>query len=335
MVNITCLLLIINKQFKGVINMNNFKKVGLTALAGSLLATSAYAGAMSVAGSASIGVKNNSGSNTHGKVWTMGNQLTFSGSGETDGGINVSLSFVIDQGDDATTGIANAPFDSHSLTLSTDSMGTLVFSGEGGSSAQSTLDGTAAGDIWDNGLGISSPSASEAGNNSMMYTLPSLMDDLTVQASYSPGGAGGPSATAYRIGYTGFEGLTLDYAVGDTETIGSQAETTTMKASYAISSFTISASNTEHDAVSANSDEDVASWNIAYTVNDDLSVAYGVETHETEGSAVDEEGEKLNVSYTTGGMTLSATQFNFEGSGNTAGAAGEKERWSLSATFAF
>ena len=54
MVNITCLLLIINKQFKGVINMNNFKKVGLTALAGSLLATSAYAGAMSVAGSASI-----------------------------------------------------------------------------------------------------------------------------------------------------------------------------------------------------------------------------------------------------------------------------------------
>ena len=41
--------------------MNNFKKVGLTALAGSLLATSAYAGAMSVAGSASIGVKNNAG----------------------------------------------------------------------------------------------------------------------------------------------------------------------------------------------------------------------------------------------------------------------------------
>ena len=46
MINIWRLLLIINKQFKGVINMNNFKKVGLTALAGSLLATSAYADAM-------------------------------------------------------------------------------------------------------------------------------------------------------------------------------------------------------------------------------------------------------------------------------------------------
>ena len=73
-------------------------------------------------------------------------------------------------------------------------MGTLVFSGEGGSSAASTLDGTAAGDIWDNGFGISSPSASEAGNNSMLYTLPSLMDGLSVSLSYSPGGAGGPSA---------------------------------------------------------------------------------------------------------------------------------------------
>ena len=30
----------------------------------------------------------------------MGNQLTFSGSGELDNGLNVSLSFVLDQGDD-------------------------------------------------------------------------------------------------------------------------------------------------------------------------------------------------------------------------------------------
>ena len=163
------------------------------------------------------------------------------------------------------------------------------------------------------------------------------MDDLTLVGSYSPGGAGGGSATAYRIGYSGITGLSVDYGVGDTETVGSQAETSTTKVSYAMEQFplTVSASQTKHDAVAANSDEDVESWNVAYTVTDDLSVAYGVETHDTEGSNVDEEAEKLNVSYTTGGMTLSATQFNFEGSGNTAGAAGEKERWSLSATFAF
>ena len=314
----------------------NIKKVGLTALAASLVSVSAYAGEMSVSGGASIGLKNTSKSAT-GKSWTMGNQLDFSGSGELDNGMTVSLAFTLDQADDSTTGITNAPFDSHSVTVSSDAMGTLVFSGEGGSSAQSSIDTTAAGDLWDNGSGFTTPLSAEAGNNSIMYTLPSFVDDVTVKASYSPGGAGGASATSFGLGYTGVDGLTLDYAVGDTETVGSMTEHTTMKGSYAISSFTLSYSNTDSDveASSTTKDEEITSYNIAYTVSDDLSIAYGTETIETQGSATDEETEKFNVSYTTGGVTLSATQYNFEGSGNTAGATGEKERWALSATFAF
>ena len=314
----------------------NIKRIGLTALAASLVSVSAYAGEMSVSGGASIGLKNTSKSAT-GKSWTMGNQLDFSGSGELDNGMTVSLAFTLDQADDSTTGITNAPFDSHSVTVSSDAMGTLVFSGEGGSSAQSSIDTTAAGDLWDNGSGFTTPLAAEAGNNSMMYTLPSFVDDVSVKASYSPGGAGGASATSFGLGYTGVDGLTLDYAVGDTETVGAMAEHTTMKGSYAISSFTLSYSNTDSDveASSTTKDEEITSYNIAYTVTDDLSIAYGTETIDTEGQNTDEDGEKYNVSYTTGGVTLSATQYNFEGSGNTAGVAGEKERWALSATFAF
>ena len=314
----------------------NIKRIGLTALAASLVSVSAYAGEMSVSGGASIGLKNTSKSAT-GKSWTMGNQLDFSGSGELDNGMTVSLAFTLDQADDSTTGITNAPFDSHSVTVSSDSMGTLKFSGEGGDSAQSSIDTTAAGDLWDNGSGFTSPLSAEAGNNSIMYTLPSFVDDVSVKASYSPGGAGGASATSFGLGYTGVDGLTLDYAVGDTETVGAMAEHTTMKGSYAISSFTLSYSNTDSDveASSTTKDEEITSYNIAYTVTDDLSIAYGTETIDTEGQNTDEDGEKYNVSYTTGGVTLSATQYNFEGSGNTAGVAGEKERWALSATFAF
>ena len=314
----------------------NIKKIGLTALAASLVSVSAYAGEMSVSGGASIGLKNTSKSAT-GKSWTMGNQLDFSGSGELDNGMTVSLAFTLDQADDSTTGITNAPFDSHSVTVSSDAMGTLVFSGEGGSSAQSSIDTTAAGDLWDNGSGFTSPLSAEAGNNSLMYTLPSFVDDVSVKASYSPGGAGGASATSFGIGYTGVEGLSFDYAIGDTETVGAMAEHTTILASYAIGSFTLGYSNTDSDveASSSTKDEEIISYNVAYTISDDLSVAYGTETIETEGQATDEEGEKYNVSYTTGGVTLSATQYNFEGSGNTAGVAGEKERWALSATFAF
>jgi outer membrane protein OmpU len=76
----------------------------MPALAGSLVATSAFAGAMSVAGSASMKVQHvNGGAADTGKAFSMGNQLTFSGSGELDNGLNVSLSFVLDQGDDTKT----------------------------------------------------------------------------------------------------------------------------------------------------------------------------------------------------------------------------------------
>ena len=322
--------------------MNTFKKVGLTALAGSLVVSSAVAGEMSVAGSASIGLKNTTKTSS-GKSWTMGNQLTFSGSGELDNGMNVSLSFVIDQNDDTTLGQSaretNSPFDSHSVTVSSDALGSLVFSGEGGSSAQSAIDTTAAGDIWDNGSDNDAVKASEAGNNSMLYTLPSVLDDLTAKVSYSPGGAGGASATAWHLSYAGVDGLTLDLAEGETNTIGSEATATTMKASYAYSSFTLSYSNTDyvHDLSSA-TDEEVTSWNIAYTVSDDLSIAYGEETIDTEGSAIDEENSKINVSYTTGGVTLAATQYYFDNGGNSnteSASTGDSERWSVSATFAF
>ena len=78
--------------------MNNFKKIGLTALAGSLVATSVYAGEMSVAGSASWRISNHAGTDG-GKTMAMGNQLTFTGGGEMDNGMNVALSFILDQGD--------------------------------------------------------------------------------------------------------------------------------------------------------------------------------------------------------------------------------------------
>ena len=313
--------------------MNTMKKIGLTALAGSLVVTSAFAGAMSVSGGASLTLKNNNNSST-GKAFTMGNQLTFSGSGELDNGLDVSLSFVIDQGDD--TAIGSGPFDSHSLTIGSDSLGTLVFSGEGGSSAQSAIDGTAAGDIWDNGFGITSPAASQAGNNSMMYTLPSFADDITIKASYSPDGANYQSSTAMSVSYTGYEGLTLDLGVGENnKTVAATADATTMKMSYAYGSFTIGYSDTNYDSEAASTDEDNTSFKLSYTVTDDLSVTYGQETFESEGSTTDEEFESIGVTYTSGGMTIAASQIEADNVGNSTAASADKERWKISATFAF
>ena len=309
----------------------NIKKIGLTALAASLVSVSAHAGALSVAGGASIGLKNTSKTST-GKSWTMGNSVTLTGSGELDNGMNVAVSFELDAGVD--TGTGTGPFDSHSVTISSDELGTLVFAGHGGSSAQSAIDTTAAGDAWNNGSNFT-VGASSTSDNMLTYTLPTIMDDVTAVVSYTPGAAGVDSASAWRLGYTGVEGLSVDYAVGDNETVGAKAEATTFKASYAYSSFTLSYSNNEYDTEAATGGQDIDSWNLAYTVNDDLSVAYGTETHDTEAQNVDEEAEYVNVSYTTGGVTLSASQYMYEGDSNTAGAGGEIDRWALSATFAF
>ena len=138
------------------------------------------------------------------------------------------------------------------------------------------------------------------------------------------------------VSYTGFEGLTLDLGVGENNAAAAAtADATTMKMSYAYGSFTIGYSDTSYDSEAASSDEDVSSIKLSYTVTDDLSVTYGTETHETEGSTTDEEVESIGVTYTSGGMTIAASQIEADNVGNSTAASADKERWKISATFAF
>jgi outer membrane protein OmpU len=312
--------------------MNKLKKIGLTALAASLVTTSAFAAELTATGAASMGVKNNTGTSdtSSGKSFTMGNSVTLAGSGETDGGLTVSLSFELDSGVD--TGTGTGPFDSHSLTVGSDTLGTLVMSGHGGSSAQSAMDTTAAGDLYDNGLGITVIAASATGDNGLFYTLPAMVDGVAITASLQPGVAGTETTTAFGLAYTGVEGLTLKYGQGDGGTRALPTDVTSMSASYAIGSFTLSASNTEADKTGA-ANEEVDSFQLAYTVSDSVSLTYGEETYDTVGSSVDEEVEGYGISYTAGGMTLSANAYEGTGAANVAGA--KSERWKLGLAFAF
>jgi outer membrane protein OmpU len=317
--------------------MNKFKKIGLTALAGSLVATSAFAADWSMSGGASIDVNNVTGTNdpSTGKNWSMGNEINISGSGELDNGMTVTLAFQLDQGAGAgaaSTTDTGKPFDNHSITVASDMLGTLVFSGHGGSSAQGALDTTAAGDIWNNTLGVTGPAAAASGNDSLYYTLPSLVDGLAINLSMSPGRAAQETHTSYAATYSGVEGLSVSYGKGDSGAPGSVTEHTTMKASYAYGPVTIAASQTEVDYKSSN-DKDYNSWKVAYTLTDDISIHYGSETVETVTKTVDEEVENIGISYTTGGVTISANTYEAKGAGNTASA--KTEKWALAASFAF
>jgi outer membrane protein OmpU len=323
--------------------MNNFKKIGLTALAGSLVATSVYAGEMSVAGSASLRMSNHAGTDG-GKTMAMGNQLTFTGSGEMDNGMNVALSFILDQGDnavgataDATTASAGGPFDSHSITISSDAMGSIVFAGEGASSAQNTIDTTAAGDIWDNTFASYTKAGNaSAGSKTLTWTLPSMVDGLGVVTSYNGSSAGEEGTIGYALTYTGVEGLSVSYGVGevgDTTAGTGGREITTYKASYAFGPVTAAMSMNDYDITGSTPNEEQSSYKISYTVSDELSVSYGSETHETSGQTTDEEFDQISVSYTSGGLTATVSQTNADNV--TSATQTEQSKWNVGLSFAF
>ena len=313
--------------------MNNFKKIGLTALAGSLVATSVYAGEISVAGGASFNMKNFSNVNDNdGKKMSMGNQLTFTGGGEMDNGMNVSLSFILDQGDNA--GAADGPFDSHSLSVGSDAMGTITFAGEGASSAQNTIDTTAAGDIWDNTFTYTAPSNSHASNKTLLWALPTFVDGLDTKVSYTGASAGKDSQISYALTYTGIEGASISYGAG--ETGGTDAaegtDVVTMKASFAFGPISAGMSINDYSAPTGTASEEQNSYKVSYSITDELSVSYGSETHETNGQAFDEEFSQVSVSYTTGGLTVSASQTDAE---NATTSGNEEELWNVGLSFAF
>ena len=327
--------------------MNNFKKIGLTALAGSLVATSVYAGEMSVSGSASWRVSNHTNVNDqNGKTMAMGNQLTFTGGGEMDNGMNVSLSFILDQGDDApatntvTTLDARgdtSPFDSHSIALSSDAMGTLTFAGEGASSAQNTIDTTAAGDIWDNTFTYTKIPQSNASNKTILWALPTFVEGLDTKVSYTGASTGKDSQISYALTYSGIEGASISYGVGSTGGTDSAegADVTTMKASFAFGPISAGMSINDYGAPTGTSSEEQSSYSISYSVSDELSISYGSETHETVGQGYDEEFSQVSVSYTTGGLTATVSQTEAENMGDGTASGTEQSKWNVGLSFAF
>ena len=81
------------------------------------------------------------------------------------------------------------------------------------------------------------------------------------------------------------------------------------------------------------SDDDVTAYKLSYTVSDELSVSYASET--VEEGTLEAEYEEVSVSYTTGGMTITASMGEADDRDGTTTATMDNERWALGASFAF
>ena len=318
--------------------MNNFKKIGLSALAGSLVAFSVNAADMSASGGASLTISDQ-GEDQENNKWTMGNSVTFSASGETDGGINVSASYELD--DDV--------MDDYSMSFGTDDMGTVTFSGSGGSSAMSAVDDmtpNAYEEAW-HGLASGTTGASVinglAGVNSFKYVSPSF-GGATLTASYLPSSAtvSVKSSTAFAISWAPemAEGLTIGYAAQDDDsgsatTASDDTSESTAYIKYVYGPVTVGYQQSDLDSDTDTEDAESDAFGITYAVSDELTIGYGQHTWETTSktSDKDQESTAITASYTSGGMTIAGIMNDVDNLGGTDTT--DREGYELNLSFAF
>jgi len=320
--------------------MNNFKKIGLSALAGSLVAFSAHAGELSVSGSASLSMSDadTNGTAIRGNQFSMGDSVTFSGSGEMDNGMTISVSYEYDG--DATG--ADSTWDSHSMTLDTNGMGTITFAGHGGDSAMSAIDDVtpnAYEESWDGvtGADIGTLVNGTSGNNMFTYKSPSFSgavvtigylnaSDLTTDVSY----------TDFAIAYSPemVDGLTVGFGQGDTEeTTGTEIEDTAMYVKYTYGSMTVAYQENESDGPAAGDDLDFEAFGISYAVSDNLTIAYNQTESKVASDTVAQETSGISASFTSGGMTIAGMMNDVD---NVSGVdANDTEGYELNLSFAF
>ena len=111
-----------------------------------------------------------------------------------------------------------------------------------------------------------------------------------------------------------------------------------MAATYAYGPITVAAMTSEYDDAVAAGDQETEAYSIAYTVSDSLSISYGTEELTfgvASSSNVAAEFERIKVSYTAGGMTLTASSATGDNIDYTTTATKDQEVWALGASFAF
>lgn len=334
-------MLIINKQRK---NMKNLKKIGLTALAGSMVAISAQAAEMTLSGSAVMTYVSKSGSldeTVTGSGIGVDKGLTASASGEMDNGIGVSLSTQVNDG-------ATANAQTSSITLDLGDSGSLAYVQVDLGGGVEALDDVmpTAHEEPSNGLTGLTSAGSSVGTG---FVYSNTVGGASISVNYAPtsqssandqgtstGAGAGTSSSSIGITYpVADSGLTVYAGTGtDGSTDGKDHSHDALAVTYAFGPVTVGYQRNEMDDEDASgSDYSAEFMAISFAVNDDLSISIGDQTTEKDGSDVDQEVSGISVGYSMGGMTISAHANEGDNVGHTANSTSEHTEVSI--TFAF
>ena len=305
--------------------MTNLKKLGLTALAGSLVATTGYAGSLDLSGAAKVSYTSGDTSETSGNPFSMTRDVSMSGSGELDNGMTISYGQTL----------TAAAFSSSSLTLDMGDAGSLSFangtSAGHGISAYEDKMPSANEQVWDDLDGQANGVLT--GNKTNKIGYGTSFAGANVSVDYNKQQDGG-SAKSIGVDMSPMDGVMVFIAQSD-EYAGPNAslDQVTFGGTYTTGAITAGIQRTSIDKAAANTDQDRTHIAASFAVNEDLSVSWGMSTVEFEGGSTDQEDSGFSASYTMGSMSLTAS---FNSSDNVGGTSGtDDEHKEIGLAFAF
>ena len=332
--------------------MDNLKKVGLTALAGSLAAVSANAAEMSVSGATLLTYTTEDTTETTGNPFGMKTNLSFTASGDVNG---MTVSYM-QASKDQFAGMSSAR-----LSIDMGDMGTLAFD-QGSGSGLATIDDktpTAAEEIWDGLDGVTTGGLVGAAGSSGVFNYVQSFGGVTFNGaarrgsgtSNSDGSSSGAGQSAWDFALTGsgdmmgVDGLAWGAGYGQADA-GDQStaagvedsnEHLTGFVNYSFGPATLGYQlSTIDNGGNGATSEEAEAWGLAININDSLSVSYGereVEYRKASATHVTEDGEGIAVAYTMGSMKIAGNRNEVTDNDGTAGSNDEMTEIALSFSF--
>ena len=305
--------------------MNKLTKVGLTALASTLIVSSANAADWSISGGASISytnISNTSGTN----AFSFGDSLTFSASGDLDNGMAISTSMELD----------GNSMDDRKIALSSDEMGTVSITSSltaGGIGRIGDKVPTAAEEVYDvtDGTDYGQASQNISSTNQLGWVSPDF-NGLVVSVGYTALDAAADSSWTLEYDASSLmDGLSVGYGQAEN---GTTSEAETAFARYVVGGLTVAYQDTTYDVSAASgSDEDAKHMGASFAVNDDLTISVGRQDVSIGTNASDEENTGASASYTMGSMSFTAFANKSSNVGGSAGTDTEAKGVTVSFSF--
>ena len=347
--------------------MNKITKIGVSALCGSLAAiASAQAGSMSVSGGATATWSSNEGTVT-GNPIGMNSGLTFSGSGELDGGTAFTLT---------VTGADQMGYSSGSINMDVPGIGGLKIVHKAGGSGLDRLDDKMP-TAWEetNGTSLGTGLQTVAGvgtqiNVEWAITPDMLPDGMTAYLAYSPAasgatandkGVGGHSAgvgsgwdvvvehSGLMDGLNVFAGMsTIEQDANAALAAGKTGDRTQYAygATYAVGSVTVgyayTRDNLQAAGPSSTSYYENDMYGVSFNVSDDLSLSYGIHNSRAENNgnggtntSVDNEASSLQIAYTMGGASIKLAETSVDNGKYVSGTGNDRDGTTIALSLAF